>query len=793
MRQKLFSFINISGLAVGLTACILILMYIQYEFSYDRFNKRAKNIFLVTEKLHATDKQSDATSPWQLGPILKNNFPGITSTARVVQMSHYVSVYNEVSVASGTKQFYDQKLYYADPSIFRIFTIPLLRGNVEEGLSRPYTMVISASMARKLFGKRDPIGQMLNIQGSQDYEITGVYRDFPPNSHFHADALASFSSINSSGNQEEDWHPKVYTYLLLKNSSYAAKINNQFPLFIKRYFPVKQRDDVSLSIMPLLDIHLHSHLRFIAEPQGDIRYIYLFAGIALLILIIACFNYVNMVTARSAERARETGIKKILGASRKRLIEQYLFESLFMNMIALIVAIGLVRLLFPLFNRLTGLEISYAVINPLWTLLLLCCILLSIIILSGLYPALLLSAFRPAQVLKGKIVSFSGVDLRKGLVVFQFAISVTLIVCAIVLQRQMRYTQNHKLSPAGSTIILIRGGEGLGNAYPPFKVELMKNPDIHAVTTTNLKPGFVNTFQSFDRGDIEGNNEKVSNIPIIYGDDDFVNTLGLKIVTGRNFSNEFSSDDSQSVVINEEAAKQFGWSNPVGKYILFPEAEISGGKMKIYKQRQEVIGVVKDFHYQSLRKEITPVIIEAGSGPFEYIAVQTSSVNIPRTLSYIKDIWKSFVPNKLLDYSFMNNDFAAMYRQDHLLGNIFKGSAILAILIACLGLLGLTFFLSQARTKEIGIRKVLGAEVINIVQLLSEDFLRLVLIGIIIAIPVSWWMMNKWLQNFAYRINLSWKIFLLAGLMAIVIALITISFQAIKAAVANPVESLRAE
>ena len=797
MRNKIYSLINIAGLATGLAACMLILLYIQYEVSYDRYNKNADRIFRITEHKQASEKLDYATSPEPLGPVLKLSFPEIENTVRMVQMSHYLSAYDNLMVSFKSKQFYEQNLYFTDPSFFRIFTIPILKGDAKNGLANPYTIFISASVARKYFGpdinQNNPIGKTLKIGNSQDYTVTGVFKDFPPNSHIHADFLASFSSLTSAEKNPE-WDYDVFTYALLKNKSDAARIEDQFPAFVKEYIPSSQDKKVSLTLMPLLNIHLHSNLRFEAELQGDIKYIYLFSGIALLILLIACFNYINMATARSAKRALETGVRKVLGANRGQLIKQYFFESLLLNLFALTLAIALSKLLLPYFNRFTQLQISFSSANSLWICTLLAGVLCSVSLLSGLYPALLLSSYRPVLALKGKIISNSGIGLRRGLVIFQFAISVMLIICAIVLQMQMTYIQNHHPGTKDSQVILIRDRGNLLKSYGSFKSELLHNPQIQNVTTTQFIPGFVNDETSFGLNDIEGFHEKLSDIPVFYGDVDFVNTLGLKMLEGRNFSKDYPSDTQQSILINEEAAKRIGWKDPVGKYIWFNEMNLVNGKLSSSRKKKMVIGVVANFHYESLKKIVSPAIIEPTNEPLLYIAVEAGNKNIAQTLLFIQKEWRIFVPEAgSLDYTFLKDDYAAMYRPDYLLENIFKDFALLAIIIACLGLFGLVAFSAEQRTKEIGIRKVLGASVGNIMSMLSGEFLKLVIIAIIMGMPVGWWMINKWLQNYIYRVQVSWWIFLAAGVIAILIALIAVSFQAIKAAVANPVESLRSE
>lgn len=791
-RNKFFSFINISGLTIGLAACILILLYIQFELSFDRYNRNANRIFRVTENIdRAGASDSLATSPIPLGPALQSDLSGIVSSARLVRMSHFVSAYHDVLVSSGPKKFYEKNMYFTDPSFFKIFTIPVLKGDIKGGLLRPNTIFISSSIAQKYFGENSPIGRTLDIAGEQPYEVTGVFQDFPPDSHIHADFLASFSTLTSSG-KTSDWQVPVYTYLLLKNNSDVSIIQKQFPVIEKEYMPFSKNENISFSLMPLLSIHLYSHLRFEPDQQGNIKYMYLFGAIALLILVIACSNYINLATARSSKRALETGVRKVMGASRGQLIKQYFTESFLLSLVAFVLAILLSKLLLPYFSGLTQLDISFKLISSPWILALLGCVLLATSVLSGLYPALLLSAFKPLLALKKNAVPVSGIGLRQGLVIFQFVVSVVLIISAIILQLQMKYVQNSMLGNNHSSIILVRNRDESLNEYPSFKSELLQNSNVLNVTSTQFIPGSFPDRESFGPDDIEGLHEEVL-LPIFYWDTNFVNTFGLKIMQGRDFSNKYPSDLQNAILINEAAVKRFGWVNPVGKFIWLKEQNLSDGKLTFSRKRRQVIGVVNNFHYQSLKKIISPVIIRPTDNSLLYIAVRISGQNTAQTLSFIKKTWASFVPGRPLDYTVLQDDYAAMYRPDYLLKNIYKNFTILAIIIACLGLFGLTTFLTERRTKEIGIRKVLGASVRGIVAMLSEEFVILVLIAFVIASPIAWWIMNKWLQNFAYRIHISWWIFAIAGALAVFIALITVSFQAIKAAMANPVESLRTE
>jgi len=788
-RNKLYSFINIGGLAVGLAACILILLYVQYEFSYDRFNKKADRIYRVTEQID----HKFAGSPSFIAPVLKSEIPGIQKTARLIPMKYYLSSFADGDIQYGyhDKRFYPKKGYFSDPSVFRIFTIPVLEGNPETGLSRPNTIFLSESIAQKFFGETDPLGKTIHIANHLDYEVTGVYKDFPPNSHIHANFMASFASIAGKVSTS-DWGHMAYTYLLLRDGSKPSLVESQITNYVKQNKPEIQGKPVTLSLIPLLRIHLHSGLLDEPEPQSDIRYVYLFSGIALLVLLIAGFNYVNMTTARSTERAVETGIRKVAGAGRLQIASRFFCETFLLNLIALVLSVGLVGLVLPYFDQMVQLPISLRFINQFWVLGLLCFILLSISVIGGSYPSVFLSSFQPGPVLKGQVIRRSGANLRKGLVVLQFVISISLIICTFLLQNQMNFIQNHRPGSRIAHVIMIRNHGITRKDYQSFKSELLSDPSIQDVTTTASISG-IHDLSSFGPGDIQGYNRKTE-LTEFLGDADFIPTFGLKIIKGRDFLKDHSSDENRAVIVNEAAVKKFGWKNPIGKRIRFKVPVFKHGKLQVNSyQARFVIGVVKDFNNQSLRQKVEPAIIEPLSTPNDYIAVRTGAGNVAKTISFIKEKWGSFVPNHPFDYTFLSDVFAAMYRSDYLLGRIFRAFALLAIFIACLGLFGLAALSAEQRTKEIGIRKVLGASVSGIVALLSKDFLKLVGIGFLIGAPIAWYAMHKWLQNFAYHIHIGIGTFALAGVLAMIIALATVSWQSIRAAVTNPVESLRNE
>ncbi|SDT29923.1 putative ABC transport system permease protein [Mucilaginibacter mallensis] len=792
-KNKGFTAINVLGLALGLATCLLIVFYVADELSYDRYNENAGRIYRVNEQLKLGDNKVEyAVCMPPLAKTLKNDFPDVENTVRLKNLGG-------MHVKKGNENILEYNTLFADPSIFDVFTLPILYGNKATALTEPNTVVITESTAKKYFNKVDVVGENLITDGNKAFKITAVIKDIPQQSHFHADFLVSMSSFPDSRSNE--WLRSDYnTYVLMRKGADYKKLEAQFPQFLRKYSGGQMQDELKMSydafekngsyfrmnMIPLIDIHLHSNQTGELGINGTEQYVYIFSAIAIFILLIACVNFMNLSTARSANRAREVGVRKVLGSARKYLIAQFLSESMIVTLIAVIISIVLVVLFLPAFNQFADKNIIITAHTLVWLIPVSLLAVLVIGFLAGLYPAFFLSAFQPIDVLKGKISSgFKGGRLRSFLVVFQFSISIFLIIGTLVIYNQLHYIQSRDLGYNRNQVLVIHNAFELGNHSQAFKQEIRQLPGVQNATLTGFLPTSLNRSTAIFYKEAVADPKK-SIFPQTWNvDEDYVKTLGMKIAAGRNFSNQILSDSS-SVVINETAAKFLGFTDPVNKIIY----KSSGGPNPTFKA-YTIIGVVKDFNFSSLRQNIDPVIMQLNEDTGN-LSIRVNTANISGLLTQVEDKWKG-MSQAHFEYSFMDQDFDKLYRSEQRTGTIFMVFTVLAIAIACLGLFGLAAYAAEQRTKEIGIRKVLGASIPNIAGMLSKDFIKLVFIAIVISSPIAWYLMQKWLQDFAYRVNFHWWIIALAGVAAILIALITISFQSIKAAIANPVESLRSE
>ncbi len=788
IRQKGYSVINALGLSLGVTCFILILLFIQDELRYDRYHEKAGRIYRLTEVIAPAENSS--SQPFSVAPTLVNDYPAM--------IEHAVRFFNmqapTLTLDNGPDlRFNENRFFFVDSTVFEVFTFPFIKGDPKTALNEPYAVVITEPMAKKYFGSVDAMGKTLRFEGQHDLKVSGIIAPVPENSHFKFDFLASFSTITGMQNGVKpegwNWNP-CWTYLLLTEGTTAEALAAKLPDFVKTYFPDNIRDRVSLHLQALTDIHLHSHLDYEIGPNSDIAYVYIFSVIAGLVLLIACINFMNLATARSAKRAREVGMRKVLGAERAQLIRQFLSESFIMSLLAVALAIPLVDLSLPILNGFLNKAIAFNLLGNRVLLLSLIGTIVLVGFVAGVYPAFVLSAFRPIQVLKGKL-NLTGFDwtavMRKGLVVAQFAISIILIIGTLIAYKQLRYLQQANLGFDKEQVVMINIlRANLAVRYDEIKNRLLQNSHVLHVTTSEevfgskyqtnpFKPQGSNEYQQFQR------------IMVGY---DFAETFNLELVAGRSFNKAFSTDDSLAVMINEAMVRDLNWGSP---------QEALGKGFSGRRRTQVVIGVLKDFHYASLHNPIGRFLLDMpdteGQHNFfdRYLAVRIAPGNYQETLAYLQQTWSEFLPNRPFEYFFMDDELGKLYRAEENLGRVAGTFAAFAIFVGCLGLLGLTSFTSEQRTKEIGIRKVLGASVASVTTLLSKDFVKLVLLANVIAWPVAWFAMNQWLQNFAYRINMSWWVFALAGGMALLIALLTVSTQAIKAALANPVEALRYE
>ncbi|MBO0930841.1 ABC transporter permease [Fibrella aquatilis] len=799
LRNKAFSAINIVGLALGMATCLLIGLFVLDELSYDRFHEKADRIVRVV--LRGTLNGEQVREANVMPPVayaLQSRFPEINRTTRL-------RTAGKPPIAYGDKLFRTNQLAFADSTLFRVFTLPLVKGDARTALVSPNTIVVSESMARQFFGSENPIGKVVLVFGDKvAYTVTGVIADVPAHSHFRFDAFASMTGV-AEANQDNWLQSGFFTYLLLPDGYDYRQLEDKLqPIIDANMLPPlekmmgttsaefkKKGGQLGLFLQPLTDIHLHSDLKpeTELEPGGDIRYVYLFGAIAVFMLLLACINFINLSTASSTKRAKEVGIRKALGSERATLIGQFLIESSLLTTLSLVLAVGLVIVLLPAFNRLSGKALSLTSINGYGLLPGLLGFGLVVSILAGSYPAFSLSSFRPIATLKGAVVTPGNwrIGLRGGLVVFQFFVSISLLIGTTVVYRQLHYIQTMKLGYDKEQVLVLERTGVLGQNEAVWRQKLAQDARVvHASVSGFLPNNKLNTGIIAMHPTRES--ARLTRLSLFGIDQHYVPTLGMKVVAGRNFSATFPSDSS-AVLINEATARLFNWrGDAVGQTLVSPALPGSGNPDKTFR----VIGVVQDFHFRSLHEPVAPAVMLLGNNSGG-ILLKTRTSNVANLLAALKDQWSAFKTDAPFTYSFLDESYQATYQAELKTGQILSLFAGLTIFIACLGLFGLATFTAEQRTKEIGVRKVLGASVTSIVALLSKDFLKLVLIAIVIASPLAWYAMTWWLQDFAYRINIEWWVFVLAGALAVGIALLTVSFQSIKAALMNPVKSLRSE
>jgi putative ABC transport system permease protein len=792
LRNRAFSAINIIGLAIGLASCMLISLYVLDELSFDRYNDKADQIVRVVFKgsMHGGKFNESHVMP-PTGPALKADYPEVIEATRLQHAGF-------PKVIIGDKQYDGNSMALVDNNFFKVFTLPFLKGDPSTALIEPNTLVISKKTAISFFGDQDPIGKIVHFKGEDaPYKITGMIDKVPVNSHFHFEIFVSMA--NSSDAKSSSWMTSGYfTYLLLQKGYDYKKLEAKLPQTVNKYMGPqikkamgmtmsefrKGGNQLGLYLQPLTDIHLKSDFDYDLGSGGDIKYVYIFGAVAIIMLIIACINFMNLSTAGASKRAREVGVRKVMGSEKKELVWQFLLESVLLTAIALILAtiFGLVAL--PLFNSLSGKELSLnlEIAPQLISGLLLFG--LFVAILAGSYPAFFLSSFKPIAVLKGKLTSDKGsISLRSGLVVVQFFISITLMIGTTVVYQQLKYIQNKKLGYSKDQVLVLDTW-ALGKNDEVFRNELLRDPRIVNVTTSGYVPAgpsYSNNFMVYP----DGNSTTLVKTLRYEVDFNYIATLGMQMAYGRNFSKEFGND-STNVILNETAANLLGWKNSALDHT------ISRNDNQGITSTFRVIGVVKDFHFRSLHEKITPLVMTLTRGAGTTI-VKIKTDNVKGLLANMKTKWDAFKPERPFEYSFLDERFDNTYKAEQKTGQILGIFAGLAIFVACLGLFGLATFTAEQRKKEIGVRKVLGASVAGVVGLLSRDFLKLVAISILIAMPVAWYGMNKWLQGFEYRIGISWWMLALAGVLSVAVALLTISYQSVKAALMDPVKSLRSE
>jgi putative ABC transport system permease protein len=784
-KHKGYSLINILGLAIGMACCILITTYVLYELSYDKYHENSDRIYRI--KADAQIGNNHLHIPKSSPPMatyMIENFPEVLNAVRLRELGNVPVRYRE-------QQYYEGRIYWADHSFFEIFSFPFLKGDPETALKTAYTVVITEDTAEKYFGDEDPIGKVLTIAEDVDFTVTGVVLNVPRNSHFIFDMLCSFETHaqNNRINMANWLYINYYTYIVIQDGYDYRGLEKKFPDMIATNVGNilnAVKGELTLTLQPLTSIHLRSRLEQEISATSNIAYVYIFSAIALFILFIACMNFMNLATARSTQRAQEVGMRKVLGAHRAKIIRQFLSESMFTGVLACVVALVIVEITLPLFRSISGIEMGINYLKIPWLIPVLIGLTLFVGLVAGSYPAFFLSSFQPIRVLKGSLRSGTASTRFRGiLVIVQFTISIVLIIGTIITYNQLMYMKNTALGFDKEQILIVAiSDESTTESLAPFKEELKNYPGIINVAASSHVPGqttYYNPFlpEGFTR-------DQMIWMGQLNVDSDFIPTMGIELLAGRNFSSELKTDQTRSVIINATAAKRFGWDDPVGKTI----GDLS---MDLAMFKRPVIGVVKDFHIESLHREIGPLLITNNPEWLNTSSIRISPQNIPDTLSFLSEKWKQHNPLRPFQYYFLDDTFDAQYRADERLSQIFSHFSILAIFIACLGLFGLASYTAEQRTKEIGIRKVLGATISGIVKLLTKEFSKWVIVANIIAWPIAYFAMQKWLQGFAYRTSLSLHIFVLSAVIALAIALLTVSYQALRAAKADPIRSLRYE
>ncbi|MDR9418684.1 ABC transporter permease [Gracilimonas sp.] len=773
-KDKGYTFINLTGLSVGLAICLIIALFIQFHLGFDQFHEKSDRIYRIAkEESHSGEPQRSGNMQGPLAGTLADEIPEVQQAVRLQSVG-------KTLVTVDGESFYEENIMRTDPSFFKIFDIVQLQQNKEDLLSDKSSIVLTEQIAHKYFGDRDPLGQIITLNETDEYTVTGIVQNLPAQSHVHFSMLINLPD-ELYGVNIMDWNrlSAFYTYLLLDENADPDQVLAKVPQVLEGKISDGALANTSYFLQPLKDIHLKSDLS--SELSSDrimsINYIYLFATIGFFILLIASLNYINLSTARATTRLKEVGVRKTAGAGRNNLFWQFTGEILLLTFFAALLSLGVAELLLNQVNALMKLELSTA---ALWSPGFLGGFLLVVFLtgfLSGVYPSLMLSSFKPSEVLKGSQKVFSGGGLRKGLIVFQFTVSMVLVIGTLIIDRQMSYIQNKNLglNPDQVLNIALETNSSQSSAQS-FIDELNQIPGIESYTASAGIPahGGTRLYLFFNEDDEEPT-------PVYYNrvDQDFIETMGMTLVSGRNFTPSDFEQARTKALVNRSLIDQQGWT---------PEEAI-GQKIDSY----EVIGVLQDYHFQSLENEIEPALITTLSGDPYFISARLSSNNLSSTMGQIEETWQQINPAAPMQYSFLDDTFESLYRSEQQLGILFSSFALITIIIACMGLFGLMAFMASKRAKEIGIRKVLGASIANIVALLSKDFVKLVILGFVIASPIAWYAMNQWLADFAYRIEIGPGIFALAGIAALVIALLTVSWQSIKAALANPVDSLRSE
>ncbi|MCB0487444.1 MAG: ABC transporter permease [Cyclobacteriaceae bacterium] len=788
LKYKFFSAINILGLSIGMACCLFIFIYVSDELSYDQFHKDADKIYRIGLLGRMAGQEfNTSNSSWPVTNAMQEEITGVESGVRTWHRSAALLFKN------GDKIFSEKDFVYADSNFFDFFSFKLLEGDPQTALKEPNTVVLTPAIAKKYFDTIDPLGQIITIGNDEvAYKVTGIVEPAPGNSHFHYSAIGSFAS--TKGVLFEGWTGNsLHSYVKLNPNTTVAQVNSRLDELVAKYVSKEVEEGLGISyddfkknggeykyyLYPLIDTHLKSPTQDDIEPNGEIKYVYIFSMVGVFILVIACINFMNLSTARSASRAKEVGLRKTLGSARSQMIGQFLSESVIYSLVGVIIALGITYLLMPYFNTLAGKQLTFdSLLNWQFGAGVLTLILV-VGFVAGSYPAFYLTAFNAVEVLKGKLRSgMKSKGVRSTLVVVQFAISIFLIIATAIVLQQLQYLQSKNLGMDKQNVIVLQNVGKLGTDRPAFKNEVLQISGVEKASFTNNSfPGVNNTTVFKTRG-----SEQDQLAGSYYADYDHLDVMKFEMTSGRYFSRDFLTD-TIAVIVNEAAVKQFGWTDPIGQELT----NFNGPEPQVNK----VIGVVKDFNFESLKSEVRPLVISF-TDYSRFLLVRYSG-NPEGTLSAIESLWKKYGSDSPFEYTFLDQDFDALFRAEQRLKNIFLVFAGLAIFIACLGLFALAAFTTEQRTKEIGIRKAMGATVPNLTVLLSKEFSLLVIIAFIPAAGAAWYFMSQWLQDFAYRIQINPLILILGGLIAFVVAWLTVGFQALRAAKSNPVTSLRYE
>jgi len=790
IKRKGYSFLNVFGLAIGIACFLLISMYIRDEYSFDRMHSKADRIYRIHEILQADGiGERSASQPFPVAEALLNDYGN--QIEKAVRLFNYQAPTVALSTVDNKKEFNEPRIFLTDSTFFDVFDFPLIEGNPKKALATTRTIVLTESLAKKYFDNQNAVGKYLKFQGNTDLLVTGVMEDIPANTHFQFDALISFGTADEVYNPrvQERWHwywNPCWTYLLLKEDVDVSSLQASLPSFVKKYFPEFVRNDVTMELFPLTDIHLKSNMDYEIQPNGSLTTIYVFASIALFVLLIACINFINLSTARAANRAKEVGMRKTLGSQRIQLVTQFLFESTLLCMIAVVISLGIVLAVLPMFNVFAEKNITATVLLQPFHLSILTALPIFVGLLSGMYPAFVLSAFNPITALKSTPARESGSLLRKTLVVIQFALSIILLVGTGVAIDQLNMLQKSDTGFTRENVLMIPVIRSpVAQHYMSLRDEFLRNTNVLSVTALEEILGAKHQVGNYL---IEGSTESRP-IPRLTVRHDFTKTFNIPMVAGRDFSEDFNTDDSLALVVNETFVKQMGWHSN----------DEAIGKKFDNKASHRVIGVTKDFNFTSRHQPIRPLIMELNSTPrgfdvrIKYMAVRISGDDVPGTIDWLGRQWKAQIPGWPFDYFFLERDLDKLYKTENKVSKITMVFSGLSILVACLGLFGLSTFTAEQRRKEMSIRKVLGSSNTDIFLLFSKNFFGLILIANVVAFPLAYWLMQAWLGEFAYKVNIDLRLFILSGLIAIGIAFVTICYQALRSANSNPAEVLKSD